>query len=261
MADKEHGPPKNLAPALAERLIQMPQLQKLVLVIPEYHTDIFAKTISNLNVVLPAVHTLVVGPFCDFAVQICPTVITIANNGWDALHAKRGDRPSPQHTRDMIAAASSARRLENLEIMARWEVDLVEAIHDSLPRIRRLALDAGSYKYGIEHFVPVLSRLTDLEYLALGDASRLGVGFNPPRCGNVYMGPGGKEVRKRVNMQCLEAERKVAAMVASVCPRLKDLWIGDSTHVKVLRDKNGAFENYVLQRAQKREKVVRYPRP
>ena len=261
MADKGQGPPENLASALAKRLIQMPQLQELVLVIPEHHTDIFIKTISVSKIILPAVHTLMAGPFCDFAVQLCPNVTTIANNGWNALHAKRGDRPSLQHTRDLIAVAGSAPRFENLEIMAWWEVDLVEAIHDSVPNLRRLALDVGSYKHGIECFIPVLSRLTDLEYLALGDASRLGVGFRPPGCGNAYRGPRGKEVRERIDLQRMVAERKVEAMVASACPRLKDLWIGDSTHVEVLRHKDGAFENYVLHRAQTREKVVRYPRP
>ena len=239
----------------------MPQLQKLVLVIPEYHTEIFAKTISGFKVSLPAVHTLVVGPFCDFAVQICPSVTTVANNGWNALHSRRGDAKSLQHTRDIIAAAGSARRLVSLEIMAWWEVDLIEAIHDSVPGLRRLALDGGSYKKGIKSFIPVLSRFTNLEYLALGDASRLGVGFNPPRCGNIYMGPGGKEVRERVALQRQVAERKVATMMALTCPRLKDLWIGDSTHVEVVRGKDGAFKDYVFHQAQKREKVVPYPRP
>ena len=223
MPDNDQGPPENLALALAKRLIQMPQLQKLVLVIPEHHTDIFAKTISGFNVVLPAVHTLVAGPFCDFAVHICPSVTRIANNGWSALYAERGHRPSLQHTRDLIAAAGSAPRLESLEIMEWWEVDLVEAIHDSVPNLRRLALDAGSYKHGIKSFLPALSRMTDLEYLALGDASRLGVEFHAPGCGNAYRGPKGQKVRGRVNLQRKMAERKITTIVASACRRLKDL--------------------------------------
>ena len=201
----------------------MPQLQKLVIVIPERHTDIFARAIGGFNVCLPAMHTFVVGPFCDFAVQICSRVTTIVNNEWNALYARRGDRPSLQHTRNFIAAAGSAPRLESLEIMAWWESDLVEAIHDSVPNLRKLALDAGSYEKGIESFISGLSRLTDLEYLALGGASKLHVGFDPPRCGNAYMGPRGKEVRETVDLQRKVAESRVAAMVASACPRLTDL--------------------------------------
>lgn len=261
MADKQQGPPEDLAPALAKRLAQMPQLQKLVLVVPEHHTDVFAKTFSESDIVLPAVHTLVVGPYCDFAVRLCPNVTAIANNGWNALHATRGDRPPLQHTCDLIVAAGSAHRLESLEIMEWWRVDLVEAIHDSVPHLKRLALDSGSYKNGIESFLPTLSRLTGLEYLALGPASKLDVGFNPPRCGNVYRGPRGQEVRERVDLKRQVAERKVAAMVANACPRLKDLWIGDSPHVEVVRDKNGVVENCVMHRVQKRDEIVQYPRP
>ena len=262
MVDKEQGPPDNLPPALAKRLFQMPQLQKLVLVIPEHHTDIFVKAMSKFKISLPAVHTLVIGPYCDFAVHICPNVTTIAYNGWSARHAKRGEERSLQLTRDLIVAAGSARRLESLEIMA-WKVDVVEAIRDSAPGLRKLALGAGPYKkgIGIEALIPVLSRMKHLEYIALSDVSRLDAGFTVPRYGYIFKGPRGQELRERVALQRQEAERKVARMVASACPRLRDLWIGDSAHAEVLRDKDGAFESYVLHRGQKREKVVQYPRP
>ena len=256
MEDKKQGPPHNLPSALATRLMRMSQLQKLVLVIPEHHTDIFAKTISRSKISLPAVHTVVVGPFCDFAIQMCPKVTAIANNGWMALRATRGGRMSVQHTRDIIAAAGTARRLESLNITARWEVDLVAAIHESVPGLRRLTLGAGSYKKGIEPLIPMLSRLTELEYLALGNTPTLGIGFNPPGCGNAYHGPNGKLFRQKLRLQRDLAERNAATMVTTACPRLKDLWFGNMTHVEVLRDKSGSFEKYILHRPENREEPV-----
>ena len=196
----------------------MPQLQKLALVIPEHHSDIFGETISGSKISLPAVHTLVVGPVCEFAVQMCPNVTTIANNGWLALRATRGGRTT------------------------------LQAIHDSVPGLRRLTLGAGSYKKGIEPFIPILSRFTELEYLALGDTSSLGVGFNPTS-GNCKHKHICKKQRERLRLQQRDvAERKVAAMVATACPSLKDLWFGNVTHVEVLRDKNGSFKKYILHR-------------
>ena len=239
----------------------MQKLEKLVLVVPEHHTAIFASEIAKAEFALPAVRTLVVGPFCDFAVQLCPNVTTVSSNGWSGLHTKLGGYSDRAHTRDLIKAAGKAPKVTRLEIMEWWQVDLVEAIHKALPHLTNLALDGGSYKAGIAAFVPVLSRFQDLEYLALANASALGVGFNPPTCGNIYMGCGGKKAREQIDKRRRGAVEKVAKMVAPVCPRLKNLWIGDTTRVEIVRNEDGSFEDFVQSKEEKREQVVYYPRP
>ena len=262
VADAEkHPPPVELAPALANLLTRMPKLEKLVLVIPEHHTNDFADAFARAKITLSGVHTLVVGTFCDFAVPLCHNVTTISNNGWSWLHTEAGKSSGQEHTRALIKAAGRAPKISNLQLMNWWTIDLVKAIHEALPYLPRLTLDGGSYQGGVATFIPLLSRFERLEFLALADACALGVGFTPPRCGNVYMGPHGKEVRKRVNDQRQQAEMRVAKMVAPACPVLKELWIGDQTRVEVVRDDDGSFKDVVFHRGRKREKVVHYPRP
>lgn len=234
----------------------MQKLEKLVLIIPEHHTAIFASEIAKAEFTLPAARTLVFGPFCDFVIQLCPNVTTIAGNRWARLQTKLVNPSEREHTRDLITAAGKAANVTSLEIMERWRVELVEAIHEALPQLTKLALHGGSYKGGIAAFVPALSRFNYLESLALADVYALGVGFHPPTCGNVYRGPRGKEVRERVGKECREAEERVARMVAPVCSRLDKLWIGDTTRAEVLRDADGSFRSVVWHRGERREKVV-----
>ena len=148
--DAQHPPPKELAPALARLLARLQRVEKLVLVIPEYHTSIFSTEIANLGFRLPTVRTLVVGPLCEFAISLCPNVGTISSNGWNWLHAKAGNRSARTHTQRLIAAASEAAAMvTRFEMMEQWTVDLVEALHDALPNLLKLTLDGGSYSGGI----------------------------------------------------------------------------------------------------------------
>jgi hypothetical protein len=71
-----------------------------------------------------------------------------------------------------------------------------------------------------------------MEELILADASDLRVGFNPPGCGNAYMGPGGEEYRKQVAAEGTQARESVAKLVFAACPPLKVLWVGDWSRAK-----------------------------
>ena len=230
--------------------------------IPEHHATIFSTEIAKAGFKLLTVRTLVVGPFCDFAVSLCPNVNTISSNGWNWLHTESSNRSAHAHTRQLIAAMGEvAATVMRFEMMEWWTVDLVEALHDNLPNLLKLSLDGGSYRGGIAAFIPVLSRFERLEYLALADPSKLGVGFEPSWCGNAYMGPHGNEVRELVRRERKEAEAKVANMVAPACANLKELWIGEQTRVEVLRDEQTGFKDVLLDRNGKREQVVYYPSP
>ena len=259
--EAQHPPPEQLAPTLTRLLTRLQRVEKLVLVIPEHHINIFSTEIAKAGFSLPTVRTLVVGPFCDFAVSLCPNVDTISSNGWVWLHPKSADRSARTHTRRLIAAVGEVGvTLKRFEMMERWTVDLVEGLHDALPNLPRLSLYGGSYRGGIAAFIPVLSRFECLEYLALSGPSKLGVGFEPPRCRNAYSGPHGEALRERVKREGEEANAKVANMVALACAKLKELWIGESTRVEILRDEQGGFRDIVLHQG-KRGQVVYYPSP
>ena len=106
-----------------------------------------------------------------------------------------------------------------------------------------------------QELLPVLSRFTNLRYLALPDTSSLGVGFDPPGCGNVYMGPGGEAYRQQVAEEGFRYTVKVVDMVFSACSKLRDLWIGDWTHVEAQRTENGSIADLVWRTCTKRDIV------
>jgi hypothetical protein len=103
--------------------------------------------------------------------------------------------------------------------------------------------------------------MTNLHTLALASASDLRVGFDPPGCGNVYMGPGGKEHLAQVIQEGKEAEKKVAGMVCdAIGPHLKQLWVGDGTRFEILRNRDWELERFV-RHDEARVKIVGYPSP
>ena len=221
-----------------------------MLQIPERLTSLFADEIAKDGITLPRVHTLVVGPYCDFAVSICPNVTAISNYGLRSFRTSLRSELDKQPTRNLIKAAGAAPNVTNLEITEWWQVELVEAIHEALPHLPSLSLqvEVGDFGRGIADFIPALSRFEHLEHLALPDAYILHVGFNPPRCGNAFMGPGGMELAKQVAQEGRNAEERAAKMVASSIPRLKDVWIGDMARAEVVRNEDGSFKEVVMHR-------------
>ncbi len=62
--------------------------------------------------------------------------------------------------------------------------------------------------------------------LGVADSADLNVGFRPPRCGNVYRGPRGAELRERVRKEGEDADKRVGLAFFSQYPQLKELWLG-----------------------------------
>jgi hypothetical protein len=106
-----------------------------------------------------------------------------------------------------------------------------------------------------QELLPILSQFTNLQYLALPDTASLGVGFNPPGCGNAYMGPGGEEYRQQVKEEGRRYTVEVVDMVFPACPALRDLWIGDWTHVEAQRTQNGSIASLLWRSCPKRDIV------
>ena len=234
------------------------------MIMPELQTDVFACDFARRNLILPKVHTLVVGPFCDFTVKMCPNVRTIASSGYSWLHSRRAHWQEREHTADLIIAAGTARHLTNLCIEDHMHPQLVTAIADTLPGLQSLIMDGGIRNTPLAQFVPALSQMLNLKRLVLAMASELGVGFDPPECGNAYMDANDNVIPEIVayyDAQQYEAETKVLLMIAPVCRRLQELWIGERSRADIMRDSESVYVNAAWCRDQAIEKVALYPPP
>lgn len=233
----------------------MNQLEKLELIVPGHHATSFAEDFAKEQVTFPKVHTLVISPFCDCAVKSCPNLKTIATGSWNWSSMTRDRYKGDKHTFDLIKAAGTAPQLNNLYLLVRWDVPLLEAVLVAVPNIKNFVMGDGPYKARIADLKPILSRFKNLERLVLAEAVNIRVGFNPPRCGNILMGPNGAAVTRRIVANQIEAEEKAATMLASVCKSLKELWVGKSCRVEVVREADGSTDKLVWHRGETRERL------
>lgn len=96
-------------------------------------------------------------------------------------------------------------------------------------------VDSGEQGRVIPRLLPVLSGFTKLKTLTTMPLQYLGVGFNPPWCGNAYMGEGGQELRRQVKEDEYQANQLVALLIFSTCTQLETLWIGNSNKATLVR--------------------------
>jgi Leucine-rich repeat (LRR) protein len=220
----------------------MIRLEKLELFIPEYHTFPFEAAFRQENVFLPRVDFLVVGPYSDFVVPLCPNVTTIATSSLQWLHCKRsneGELPS-EHSLRLIEVLGGASKLTHLAMFEWWNVGLLEATLVAVPDLSSLSMECSSYHDRLMELLPILSRFNNLQYLALTSAFSLKVtNFQPPWCGNAYYGPNGDQLRQRVGEEREKATKLVVQMVFPVCRKLKVLWIGGRQRAEVRRTEEG----------------------
>jgi hypothetical protein len=109
---------------LARLLSTMQKLEKLVIVIPEYHTANFEAEFTNL--VFPQVKTLVVGPYCDFAARSCPNLQIMSSNGWPFKESHRYGYLHRNQTMNLIRAAGNVLNLTRLEIDEYWNPERLD---------------------------------------------------------------------------------------------------------------------------------------
>ncbi|MCJ1387648.1 hypothetical protein MMC18_000491 [Xylographa bjoerkii] len=124
--DEKYLPHDRLASNLSRLFNFMERLTKLVIDMPKNHIGPFTEVFQKDGVVLPLVETLVVGPFCEFAVTMCPNVKFISVNSWRWMRATGGDDQAQEPTLQLINAAKTAPRLIHLEVYRAWTATLVE---------------------------------------------------------------------------------------------------------------------------------------
>ncbi|SJL03450.1 uncharacterized protein ARMOST_06805 [Armillaria ostoyae] len=240
LSDKSEDPMPSVLPTrLVEFLsASFRQLHTLVFTIDEKQAQTFDDKFTMAHIELPTVTNLMVGAYCDFMVRLCPNVEHVATFGWVWLHSRRGSM-TREHSFRLIAAAGDAKMLKHFEMNEWWSASLLHAVYDAMPSIQNLTLDGGPLRDGLQALVPILSQFKKLKKLGLVDASSLHVGFNPPRCGNVYMGPNGGEIRKKVQAQAEAARSRVADTVFGACINLEVLILGNRSKAIATRCPGG----------------------
>ncbi|PBL04521.1 hypothetical protein ARMGADRAFT_1070973 [Armillaria gallica] len=84
-----------------------------------------------------------------------------------------------------VQAAGGEKMLQPFEMNNWWSVDLLKAVYNAMLSVGALTLDGGQVTDSPKALIPILSQFKELGQV---DASSLDVDFNPPRCGNMYMG-------------------------------------------------------------------------
>ncbi|KAL8884719.1 MAG: hypothetical protein Q9215_007294 [Flavoplaca cf. flavocitrina] len=233
-------PPDQIASRLHGNLSILSNLKELTLVIPQPYSEILKTTFESSSHSFESVRTLILGLHAEWIIAKCPNVEVISACDWSWMRYNVNRKHGDQVSTDLIKAAGAAKRLRHFEMHNRWSHTRLDAVYQVMPQIHVLALPGGMpYKAGLEALLPVLRLFTNLKVLALAELRRLDVGFHPPRCGNVYRGPNGHLVRKRVEREREEAKIKAARMVFAKCLNLEELWIGDCVKVTIVRSGHG----------------------
>ena len=106
------------------RLIKkMELLEHLVLVITPSHVSVVEADLRYAGVVLPTVKTLVVGPYCHFAVHLCPNATAISGNGWGWIFGRFGQNWEKDPMMKLIRAAGTAKMITHFGATQQWSME------------------------------------------------------------------------------------------------------------------------------------------
>lgn len=222
----------------ARILESMAKLQTLAIDMRPAQLKTHCEALDPANMSLPSVKSLMLGPGMGWIIPLCPNVTSLS------MYRGPGDFRfiDKEAAYDLIRWAAQAPLLYHLRVPVR-STDVLAQIAKSLPRLTSLAVE---YRVGIQEVARVLTGFTNLTDLRLPRASELGIGFNPPRCGNYYMGKDGRARREKVERKRHEANRKVAELAFSACTTLKTVAIGDNIVATAERSKDGALLDFTV---------------
>ena len=131
---------------------------------------------------------------------MCPNVRVISTHDWWLLHTNVDGDYKRRHNHDLIKAAGEAKSLQHFELIARWDVDMLNSVLSAMPSIPSVAMTGRlEHGVGIRGFLTTLSEFKNLTTLTTPGSFAIGVGFNPPWCGNAYDGEDGEAYRQQVS--------------------------------------------------------------
>ncbi|KAF8908020.1 hypothetical protein CPB85DRAFT_1310476 [Mucidula mucida] len=174
------------------------------------------------------------GPSSHIFVRLCPNARYISN-----LDKASFSYGSEERARKLYDLLHLAPKLDSLEITSSWSTSTLQELRNAAPNVSRLLLNGGllNRSLNIYSLIPVFASFPTLKILRVMSLSRLGVGYDPPRCGNSYMGSHGAQLRERLERQCHESTEKVATAVFDACKQLVELWLGSFT--RALAERRG----------------------
>lgn len=280
--DGDDQPPcPELFRILATFCTSLKQLRKLLLVIPGLYIESSASQFRTAKVMFHNVHTLVVGPYCEFVISSCPNVKTIATNGsgWRARH--RYEVALPERLGEFLKAARQAPKVTHLQVHDWYTIAclkgkfidtiMISPMTKSSRITESCSEDTEAYCWGqpllrqpscktlrsssmsililmiLEAYLPVLARFERLHYLALADACYLDIGaeiLTPQR-----------DYQEARIQHIKAANKKVAEMVITACKSLRVLWIGKIAKAIITRYPDSSLVD-VAWYAEEREDVV-----
>ncbi|KAK5165441.1 uncharacterized protein LTR77_008970 [Saxophila tyrrhenica] len=243
--------PTPLLQQLSLRLLALPQLSKLELAIikTKRQQDTFSSLFHHHSLTLPNILTLTLGPGLQWLIPHCPNVRTITSDPY-SRHSSLPGAPSGSNWHlDLVHAAGSAKHLHHLEVDDRMSAPLLlRHITTSVPHIGSVGTFSGRWENGIDRLFPLLKQLRELRTLALADVADLHVGYEPPRCGNVFLGPGGDEYRQQLEEEKGRAVRYVGRKVFERLEGLEECWVGNWDRAVVRRGKEGSVMDVAWER-------------
>ncbi|MCJ1290658.1 hypothetical protein MMC34_002200 [Xylographa carneopallida] len=264
--ENDHPPPKELVHMLSTFLSSAKRLQKLWLAVPGLFTEAFASHFESVHLLLPDIKTLVVGPYCHFAVAVCPNVRTISVNGHAWRKKRRFEIALPNRCRALLNAACNAPKLAHLVLHEWYIVETLEDVLEAVPWIRSLSLAGEQYEdklpvrllhiianiitqdivlTSVKDLLTVISRFTNLQYLALDSAIYIKLGDQPTTPGGTLK-PGldckPDRALPEVGVQYIDPIYcQIVEMVTRACKRLKVIRIGKSARAEIKRYSDGRF--------------------
>ncbi|KAI0454568.1 hypothetical protein F5B21DRAFT_234807 [Xylaria acuta] len=234
-------PPTEVLGLFADVLGNMTNLETLKWDIPRSDIPYFEEHFGERGLILPSVKRLEPGSMSPFLVRMCPNITILEKSYSDAPEA-------------LLQAAMFAPNLTRFATSVRhgWDISLIQdLVSVYLPSIESLGLWGGlstEYKYSsreslresaLTETLQLLQSLKNLTHLDLPEASSLDVGWDGgPWCGNVFMGPGGRENRRMVRRDAAKAVDRAAALVVEFLPHLTGLSIGN-TQANLTKYENG----------------------
>jgi hypothetical protein len=105
-----------------------------------------------------------------------------------------------------------------------------------MPQIKTLAMTGEHYAQPLRAFLPLLSRLQQLETLVLIDVSLLHYNFNPPGSGVDFMRPSNAQYQEVLHSQGRAAERRVADCIFVASRSIVKVWIGNWSCAECTRE-------------------------
>ncbi|KAJ7583843.1 hypothetical protein C8J56DRAFT_952011, partial [Mycena floridula] len=236
-------------------LQSMPNLQNLSVEIPDlsHHHTAFSEAIDSVPQAALPITQLTLGQFGHSLIRHSPKLQAAKMRDWRWAN---GNSTAFEAFVDALKRFPG-NELHRVGISYRMDEKVLQALLTAVPHIKSLIFQIGTgWSGSVKDLIPTLNLFQSLEELQLADVSSLGLGFDPPWCGNSYMDD--PTLADRVGEEARVYERMVFEMMCKGLPRLNLLRFNDEgtqfdlTHKECLewrercKDQTDCYSNVTL---------------